>query len=142
MRVTSIIVGLLMLTFTACRSVTPPERRTLVGPFDPPYVDVEIRLRGYSMGDWSARTYRTYDDRDFAVLQKEWAGAELALAGQVRGFLWEIVSPRRFAGKTLTAHFDGLLPSGDPFTAFQFGKSYIMAVPENSIGNDSFKLCY
>ena len=79
-----------MLTFTACRSVPPLERRTLVGPFDPPYVDVEIRLRGYSIVDWSARTYRTYDDREFAVLQKEWAGAELALAGKSQVSYWRL----------------------------------------------------
>jgi hypothetical protein len=98
-------------------------------------------LRAYLIVDWSNGTRRTYNERDFGALQKD-SAADLHLAGQISGFLWEIISPRRFAGKTLSAHFDGLLPSGDPFEAFAFGKTYLVAVPENSIGEDDFRLCY
>ena len=60
---------------------------------------------------------------------------------EVRGFVFEIVSPREHAGKLLTAHFDGP-GSGDPFNAFSFGQRYRMEILPVAIGNLKFGLCW
>src|SRR6187200_709833 len=71
--VSLITACLSILTFAACQSVSPPEKRTInpVGLSNQPCVDVVIRLRAYLIVDWSNGTRRTCNERDFDALQKD-----------------------------------------------------------------------
>jgi len=121
-----------MLIEIGCQSAAPPERRHVSLSWEP-HVDVVCELRAYLIDD------HVYDRKEFAALQK---ATTKDLKSHVRGFLWQIVAPKLFAGRALSSHFDGPLASGDPFQAFTFGKQYVMKVSESSIGNDKFLLCY
>jgi hypothetical protein len=121
-----------LIALLGCKSANPPERRWISLSM-PPYTEVVCELRAYRIGD------RTYAKAEFETLKE---GSDRDLRWEVSGFLWEIVSPERFAGKALSSHFDGPLASGDPFESFAFGKRYVMKVSERFIGDDRFPLCY
>src|SRR5690349_3734552 len=132
MRVSTAISIILVTAFTGCRSPVPPETRSISLSW-PPHVEVVCELRAYRVGE------RSYDEREFEALKN---ASERDLRWEVSGFLWEIISPARFAGKALSSHFDGPLASGDPFMAFTFRKRYCMKVSESAIGDDRYSLCY
>jgi hypothetical protein len=64
------------------------------------------------------------------------------LVYDVPGFVLQVIAPKNYVGKILTAHFDGPLASGDPFKAFAPGKRYRLNVPQDAPGNPEFRLCF
>lgn len=113
-------------------------------------VTVTCQLRYYLVGPLSkARaTFRVarQDKKSLICSVDEPArlltNADANVVGELSGFVFQICRPSEHEGKILTAHFDGPLASGDPFKAFEFGKSYEMDVPIQFIGKDGFSICY
>jgi hypothetical protein len=68
--------------------------------------------------------------------------ADTNLLWEIGGFVFQIVEPKEYAGRILTAHFDGPLASGDPFKAFAPGRQYRMDVSQKFIGKTGFVMCY
>src|SRR5437867_2002594 len=108
MRALTAILCISVIALSGCASSGPPERRSVSLSWEP-HVDIVCELRAYRIDS------RIYDRREFEAMSKATAQD---LRYHVRGFLWVIVSPRQFAGKALSSHFDGPLASGDPFEAF------------------------
>ena len=132
MRFLAAVLSASILAAAGCQSPAPPERRHVSLSWEP-HVDVICELRAYRIDE------QLYGQKEFAALQKT---RTEDLRFHVRGFLWEIIGPKQFAGKALSLHFDGPLASGDPFEAFTFGRRYAIKVSKSCIGNDRFVLCY
>lgn len=127
----------------------PPERRTLAPTYeDSATVTVVGELRYYVVGGAARPTVQVLQNdgrsltcsvsEPFRLLRQ----VDTNLTFEVRGFVLQIVEPAQYAGQVLTAHFDGLLASGDPFKAFALGRRYQMDVAHEFIGGTDFALCY
>jgi hypothetical protein len=98
---------------------------------------VTVRLRGYIF-DWpwpepdELEEYLKKDDgSDLKHHRKEFIG----------GLVFEVMAPKEYRGKYITAHHDGFLASGDATQIAEPGKEYLLRIGKQEIGKKDFSLC-
>jgi len=57
------------------------------------------------------------------------------------GFVFKVISPQEYAGRWVTAHHDGVLPSGAAMGIAKKGRIYELRIWKSLIGDRSFGIC-
>ncbi len=60
---------------------------------------------------------------------------------EVTGFIFMVVAPKKYSGKLLTIHHDGVIASGDPTEFAQRGRRYEVQVPSSLLDDCHFRPC-
>lgn len=154
--IAALTLAVLFVCLVGCASLRPatpmPLERRAVALSDSPIVTVVCELRYYLVGHVTSLspTNRLQVVRNdgtnlictisepLSLLRR----ADTNLVWEIGGFVLQIVAPAEYAGQILTAHFDGIPASGDPFRAFAFDRRYQMDVSRKFIGGTNFGLCY